>query len=196
LRNKSAAAGTTLIAALALCGCSRRDMADQPRGKPLGESRFFADGRSARVPPEGTVAAGEGNLQGMDPAGSGSPVPPWNGPSSPGTRLELLRHGRQRFEIYCAPCHGRTGDGDGMAVQRGFPAPPSFFAPRLREVSDGHVFDVIGNGWGRMYGYAYRVSEADRWAITAYLRALQLSRYVALEDLTKGERERLDRSGD
>jgi mono/diheme cytochrome c family protein len=181
-----------LLAFPALLGCSRQDMFDQPRDKPLARSSFFPDGRAARTPPEGTVARGEGNAQGTQPGQPDSlAVAPWKIAGSAGVTLEMLQHGRQRFEIYCSPCHGRTGDGDGMAVQRGFPAPPSYFEPRLREVSDGHVYDVISNGWGRMYGYGYRVAPADRWAIVAYLRTLQLSRAVDTSELTPRERERL-----
>jgi mono/diheme cytochrome c family protein len=94
---------------------------------------------------------------------------------APVTR-QLLDRGRERFNIYCSPCHGRTGDGNGMIVQRGFPQPPSFHLDRLRSAPDGHYYDVITNGFGVMFNYAYRVKPDDRWAITAYIRALQLSR--------------------
>jgi mono/diheme cytochrome c family protein len=104
----------------------------------------------------------------------------------------LLARGRERFDIYCAPCHSRTGDGDGMIVQRGMPRPPSFHSQRLREVPDRHFLQVITLGYGAMYAYADRVPPADRWAITAYIRALQLSRDAEVASLPEEVRRTLD----
>src|SRR5205823_15043450 len=100
--------------------------------------------------------------------------------------------GRQRFEINCSPCHGRTGQGNGMIVQRGFPAPPSYHIDRLRQAPVGHFYDVITQGYGIMYSYAERVAPADRWAIAAYIRALQLSQHATLADLSPNERAQLE----
>ena len=105
---------------------------------------------------------------------------------------ELLERGRERYEIYCAVCHGRTGEGNGMVVQRGFPVPPSYQIDRLREAPLGHFFDVITQGYGVMYSYAERVEPADRWAIAAYIRALQLSRHATIADVPAGERATLE----
>ncbi len=104
---------------------------------------------------------------------------------------EVLERGRDRFNIYCTPCHGMSGDGDGMIVQRGFRRPPSYHIERLRTAPVGHFFDVITNGLGAMYPYGYRVPPRDRWAIIAYIRALQLSRQVPIDELTDTEREKL-----
>jgi mono/diheme cytochrome c family protein len=109
---------------------------------------------------------------------------------APVTR-EMLERGRQRFEIYCSVCHGRTGEGNGMIVQRGFPAPPSYHIDRLRNAPPGHRYDVITNGYGVMYSYASRVDPADRWAIAAYIRALQLSHHATLNDVPQEERTKL-----
>jgi mono/diheme cytochrome c family protein len=109
---------------------------------------------------------------------------------SPITR-EFLVLGRTRYEAFCAPCHGITGYGNGMIVQRGFPAPPSFHTQRLRDVPPEYIVDVITNGFGRMFSYAYRVPEDERWAIAAYIRALQLSQNATLDDVPLEERQQL-----
>lgn len=182
-------AGTLLVAVVLLIGC-RRDMIDGARYKPLEASGFFTDGGASRPLPEHTLARGElradehyftgrtnGNLVTTFP--------------EPVTRATLER-GRERFEIYCAVCHGRVGDGRGMIVQRGFPPPPSLHEQRLKEVPVGHFFEVITNGFGVMYSYANRVEPADRWAIAAYIRALQLSQHARLADAEPGERAKLE----
>jgi mono/diheme cytochrome c family protein len=165
--------------ALAATAC-RKGMVDQQHLKPLAEENFFADGRGSRVPPAHTVARGqlrddEQFFTGKIGEQLASTFP------TPITR-EMLNRGRQRFDIYCAVCHGRTGDGAGMIVQRGFPAPPSLHEPRLRDGPVGHFFDVMTTGYGVMYSYASRVSPDDRWAIAAYIRALQLSQHAAPAD--------------
>ena len=103
----------------------------------------------------------------------------------------LLLEGRDQYNIYCSPCHGLAGFGDGMVVQRGYPTPPSFHSNRLRQAPDGHIFDVIGNGFGQMYGYGARVEPAERWAIVAYIRTLQMSQHLPVERLAPEERELL-----
>ncbi|HEY1259005.1 MAG TPA: cytochrome c [Stellaceae bacterium] len=109
-------------------------------------------------------------------------------PAAPPVTLALLQRGRQRFDIYCAPCHARTGDGHGMVVARGFPQPPSYFIDRLRQAPAQHFYDVITHGYGVMYPYAVRVAPADRWAIVAYIRALQASNDTRLADVPADER--------
>jgi len=104
---------------------------------------------------------------------------------------QLLQRGQERFNIYCAPCHGATGEGNGMIVRRGYPPPPSYHIDRLRAAADGHFFEVITNGFGRMYEYGTRVPVEDRWAIIAYIRALQLSQHVTPEELPAEDRQRL-----
>ncbi len=102
----------------------------------------------------------------------------------------LLMRGRERYDIYCSPCHGRLGDGKGMIVARGFPMPPSFHEERLRQIADGHYYDVITNGFGKMYSYAARIPSNDRWAITAYIRALQLSQNATAQDVAPQEQNK------
>jgi mono/diheme cytochrome c family protein len=109
--------------------------------------------------------------------------------------IQLLRRGQERFSIYCMPCHSPAGDGDGMVVRRGFPAPPSFHSDRLRAVPDRHIYDVITQGYGIMYPYADRVEPQDRWAIVAYIRALQLSQHAAADELSPAQRARLASAG-
>jgi hypothetical protein len=164
--------GLGLLGILALAGC-RQDMHDQPRFKPLAKSDFYADLRSARPPVEGTVARGQ--LQedtyfytgrvGHDP-GDYMPFP---------VTEEVLQRGRERFNIYCSPCHSRLGDGNGMIVQRGFQHPPSYHTDRLRKAPLGYFFEVMTQGFGAMPDYAEQVPPRDRWCIVAYIRALQLS---------------------
>ncbi|MGI9087408.1 MAG: c-type cytochrome [Chthoniobacterales bacterium] len=165
---------------LVCCTSCRRGMVDQQKIKPLAENEFFADGRGSRVPPAHTVARGQlredqqfytGKIGNELAATFPMPV-----------TGELLARGQQRFEIYCAVCHGPTGAGNGMIVQRGFPPPPSLHEQRLRDAPVGHFFDVMTNGYGVMYSYASRVAPEDRWAIAAYIRALQLSQHAAPAD--------------
>ncbi len=167
-----------LLALSALAGCDQ-DMADQPRYNPLEPAGQFADGMSARTPVDGAVARDAD----LSPVPQAFPYP---------VTLGLLQRGRQRFDIFCSPCHGRTGDGDGMIVQRGFPAPPSYHQDALRNAPDRHFYDVITNGYGAMYSYAARVPPADRWAIVAYIRALQYSRHAPAADLPQPLRAKLE----
>jgi mono/diheme cytochrome c family protein len=180
------------IGALALLTACRQDMNDQAHHEPLERSTFFPDGAASRPLPAHTVARGDlredahfytGRAKGELVTEMPAPV----------TKAELDR-GRERFDIYCAPCHGRIGDGQGMIAQRGFPPPPTFHQPRLREAPVGHFYEVITNGWGLMYPYAARVAPADRWAIIAYIRALQLSQNANLADADPEERATLEGS--
>ena len=181
-----------LAAVLALlAGCEKiaRNMYDQPRYKPMRESPLFPDGTSAREPVPGTVAAASGNLAGTSSGRAGAQLEEERARLEKAraqpfpVTLELLRRGRQRFDIYCSPCHSVVGDGDGMVARRGFPHPPSYHIDRLRNAPDRHFYDVMTNGYGIMRPYSDRVPPEDRWAIVAYIRALQLSQYARIEDL-------------
>jgi mono/diheme cytochrome c family protein len=176
--------------ALMALGCNQR-MAQEPRYRALQPSEFFADGSSARPLPEDTVA--RGHLQddallftGKDASGQDSAQLPF------AVTPDVLDRGRERFEIYCVECHGYTGDGDGMVVQRGFLPPPSFNSDTLRAAPVGHFFDVITNGFGAMPSYANQVPVTDRWAIIAYIRALQLSQHATLDDVPPDVRAQLE----
>jgi cytochrome c553 len=181
----------TLTILICFTAC-RQEMYNQPRSRPLRESDLFASGAMARPIPAHTVARGQFH---EDPAFVGGRLGTnlVDAFPSPVTRPMLMR-GRERFEIFCAPCHGPTGEGNGIVVQRGFPAPPSYHIERLRQAPAGHFVDVITRGYGVMYAYAARVSPADRWAIAAYLRTLQLSQHATLEDAPAAERVRLESS--
>lgn len=168
-----------LAAAATLAACDQPQMAEQPKYGPYAAAPGWPEDQAARRPPAGTVAR-DADL-GERP--ETIPVP---------VDRRLLARGRGRFDTFCAPCHGRTGHGDGMIVQRGFPAPPSLHEERLRETSLRHYFDVISDGYGVMYSYAARVAPGDRWAIAAYIRALQISQHTPVETLSAAERARLD----
>jgi mono/diheme cytochrome c family protein len=184
--------------AVSLSGCEKlmRDMYRQPKYKDLAASTLFADGGAARPEPPGVVAHSEGVF-----AGTASGLPSGAEKAQlaaerataiphPITRA-LVERGRERFGIYCVPCHSPVGDGDGLIVRRGFPAPPSYHTDRLRNAPDRHFYDVMTDGYGIMYSYADRVTPQDRWAIVAYIRALQLSQYAAVSQLPPAVRERL-----
>jgi hypothetical protein len=171
---------------LALGGC-RQDMHDQPRFKPFAESDFYTDLRSARPPVEGTVARGQLREDSYLYTGKIGDNPGDYMPF-PGTK-ELLARGQQRYNIYCAPCHSRVGDGNGVIPSRGFPRkPPSFHTDRLRKVPLGYLFDVTTNGFGSMSDYASQIAPPDRWAIVAYIRALQLSQGATAGEVPAGQR--------
>ncbi len=172
--------GVVVFASISLGGCEKwmQNMYDQPKYETLETSALWNDGMSARTMPDGTVA-----LEDFDA--------PQRMPKLTQTFME---HGRNRYNIYCAPCHSLAGDGDGMVPSRGFPHPPSFHSKRLRAMPDQHFYDVISNGYGVMYSYAARVPPRDRWAIIAYIRALQLSQHAALQDIPSAQRARLEQS--
>jgi len=166
-------------------------MSQQPSYRPYQPSGFFADGTSARPQPVDTVARGELRndmllFEGKDVSGGDATEFPF-----PVTG-EVLERGRQRYEIYCAPCHGYTGDGDGIIVQRGFTPPPSYHSDRLRQAPVGHFFAVVTNGFGSMPRYAIQVAVPDRWAIVAYIRALQLSQSAPLSAVPPEVRAQLE----
>lgn len=196
------------IAALAIAGCSRnqpsskpplhfnQNMDEQPKFKPQAVNKFFADGRSMRMPVEGTVPRGwlredsSFYYEGRDNDSlllKISPLP---------YTAERLERGRERYDIFCAPCHGKVGDGRGIITQKGLVPPASFHEPRLRDIEDGHLFEVMSDGLRNMPPYKYQVDAADRWAIIAYLRALQRSQNATRDDLPTGvlpaHKERVD----
>jgi hypothetical protein len=166
-------------------------MADQPKNRPLSPSPFFADGRSERPLLENTVAHGSiADDELFVPKESNAfPLP---------LTPELLQRGQERYKIFCTPCHGIQGDGNGMVSMRGMKHPPSFIdpqEPRLRQVPNGYLYDVITNGFGGMLNYFAQIPPADRWAIIAYVRALQLSRNAPLSDLPPVLRDKLNAGG-
>ena len=170
-------------------GC-HLDMYDQPKFKPLSANRFFADSMASRPLVDGTVARGDAERDELLYTGringKVADVFPF-----PITR-DVLTRGQDRYNVFCSPCHSKLGDGRGMIVQRGFPAPVSYHADSIRSKPVGFYFDVITNGYGKMFNYASSVSVRDRWAIIAYIRALQESRRVRISELPPDERERLE----
>jgi mono/diheme cytochrome c family protein len=151
------AGSAILLACLSLAAC-RQDMTRQPSLRPLEPSAIWANGTSARPLPDGTVA--------QDDAPPSAP---------PTVDVALVTEGRRTYDTFCSPCHGFTGAGDGMIVRHGFPKPPSYHSPRLRAASAEHLVDVIAHGYGAMYAYGDRVDARQRWAVAAYIRALQIA---------------------
>lgn len=188
LRGRAVAMAIVMMT-FAIAGC-RQDMHDAPRYEPLEASTFFADGRGSRMLVANTVARGmlreddhlyqgkiDGELTDLFPM----PV-----------TVELMARGQERFDVFCSPCHGRTGQGNGMVVQRGFRAPPSYHEARLREAPAGYFFDVMTHGFGAMSDYAAQIPVNDRWAIAAYIRALQRSQEATIDDVPVALRATLD----
>jgi mono/diheme cytochrome c family protein len=178
-----------LAMSLLLTTACRQKMSNQPKYDPLEPSDFFADGMSARPRIPGTVARGElpndtflatGRINGAD--GDGYPF---------AITAAVMDRGQERFNIYCSVCHGRAGDGNGMIPSRGLRHPPSFHTDALRNAKTGHFFDVMTNGFGAMPSYAVQIPVADRWAIIAYVRALQLSQNGTMNDLPADQRAKL-----
>ena len=184
-------------AAIALCvalGACRQDMHDAPSYDPLQESTFFTDGRASRVLVANTVARGQlredehfytGKINGELAAEFPMPV-----------TAEVMARGHERFNVFCSPCHGRTGEGNGMIVQRGFRQPPSYHEDRLLNAPAGHFFDVMTNGFGAMQDYSAQVTPSDRWAIASYIRALQFSRRATMGDVPADRRAQMDAAPD
>ncbi len=169
-----------LVLLLALATCARLDMFVQQCAAPWGAFSFLPHGMTMQAPVRGTVARNAPD----------EPVP------QPATITEaMLSRGEEKFDIDCAPCHGRSGDGEGMIVQRGFPKPPPLFSDDLIKAKAQHFYDVITDGHGVMYSYADRVSSADRWAIAAYIRALQRSQHAQIAELSAQDKARLQESG-
>jgi mono/diheme cytochrome c family protein len=168
-----------------LAGC-RQDMHDAPSYDPLQATDFFANGAASRPLVPNTVARGQlradehlytGKINGQ--VANEFPMP---------VTRQVLDRGQERFNVYCSPCHGRTGEGNGMVVQRGFRQPPSYHEERLRNAPVGYFFDVMTNGFGIMPDYASQVSPEDRWKIVAYIRALQLSQSASMKDVPAGQK--------
>lgn len=182
-----------LALSFVLAAC-REDMQDQPRYKPLRKSDFFADERSSRPLTPGTVPRGDlredtyfyTGMMGRQP-GNVMPFP---------VTPQVLERGRERYNIYCSPCHSEIGDGNGMIVQRGYRRPPSYHTDRLRSAPVGHFYDVMTNGFGAMPDYAAQVSPRDRWNITAYIRALQLSQSAPTNLVPAGQKVQPSTSGE
>ena len=166
-------------------GCQiRQDMADQPANRPLSPSPFFDDGRSERPLVENTVARGSIADDDLFVPKDSNKFPL---PLTP----ELLHRGQERYKIFCTPCHGIQGDGNGMVSMRGMKHPPSYHDARLLAVPNGYIYDVITNGFGGMLSYSAQIPPADRWAIIAYVRALQLSRNAPFSELPPVVREKV-----
>jgi mono/diheme cytochrome c family protein len=189
VRGVKASAIVCLVLALGLTGC-RQDMHDQPKYEPHEVSDFFADGQASRLPIEGTVA--RGHLREDKAFYAGLTDDDQLVPTLP---IELdaatLARGREQFNVFCSPCHDRTGSGNGMIVQRGFKRPESFHSARLRQSPPGYFFQVMTNGFGEMSSYAGQIEPHERWGIAAYVRALQLSQSVDVDDLSEFERFQL-----
>jgi len=178
-------------ALLVLSGCGytlRQDMANQPRQNPLSPSDFFQDGRSERPAIDNTVARGSvaNDALAVPKESNAFPLP---------ITRELLERGLDRYGIFCSPCHGLQGDGQGMVTLRGMKHPPSYHQDRLRNEPNGYIYDVIANGFGAMNGYAAQLTPKDRWAIVAYVRVLQVSRNARVADLPAELREKLMAGG-
>ena len=195
------AALVLMLSLCALAGCERtmKDMYVQPKLGPDAASPLFPDDKGSRPPPPDSVAMAEGDLaktsgglHGRDAVVADDAAAAASAP--PAIDLALLQRGQQRYDIYCTPCHSPLGDGDGLVARRGFPSPPTFHQPRLRGAPDRHLFDVVTQGYGVMPAFADRTTPRDRWAIVAYVRALQLSQNVPADRLPPGMRAALSAS--
>jgi len=167
-----------LFGCLALAGCTRSNMDSQPKYDEYKPGGLFRDGKVLQTPPEGTMSRDDLALN-------------KEATQKPTITRQLLSRGRQQYDVFCSPCHDRVGTGHGIVVQRGMPEPPSFHDNRLIEADDQHFYDVITNGFGVMYHYADRIRPRDRWAIIAYVRALQLSQHASLATLSADDRTHL-----
>jgi mono/diheme cytochrome c family protein len=181
-------AAVVVFAAAALAGC-RQDMHNQPKAIPLRESMFFKNGSSARPLVDDTVARGtlQDDAAFFTGKNNGAEIDTLPFPLT----QDVLDRGEQRFNIYCSPCHDVTGSGRGMIVRRGYKQPPSYHTDRLRQIPIGHFYDVMTNGFGAMPDYRAQIAPRDRWAIAAYIRALQLSQHASASDLSGEERQKL-----
>jgi mono/diheme cytochrome c family protein len=173
-----------VLAIATAAGC-RQDMHNQPKYRPLRPSTFFRDGSSARPPVEGTIA--RGTLQTDAAFFTGKNGAQFVAEMPFAVTQEVIDRGEERYNIYCAPCHDRTGNGNGMVVQRGYRQPPSYHIDRLRQVELGYFFDVMTNGFGVMPDYRAQITPRDRWNIAAYIRALQLSQHALRADIPGGD---------
>ncbi len=169
---------TIMVLFLALAGCTRSNMDSQPKYHEYAPGALFRDGRVLQAPVAGTVSRED--LAWAEEARS-----------RPALTMQLLARGREQFDVYCAPCHDRAGSGRGIVVQRGMPQPPNFTGQRLLDADDQHLYDIISNGFGAMYAHADRIRPRDRWAIVAYIRALQLSQHAKFTELPPDLQSRL-----
>lgn len=208
LKQKQSLGILTALCLLLLTACEKgvRNMYNQPKYPPYSASTFFIDGQASRPVVNDTVPHASGNLAGTSSGRQGefriiyttkTAFPTGVENRTPETEIpmtltnKLLLRGQERYAIYCEPCHGLLGDGDGIVVRRGFPKPPTYHSKRLRNIADAHFYAVITDGFGIMYSYANRVLPDDRWAIVAYIRALQLSQNVNFETAPDSVRENL-----
>jgi mono/diheme cytochrome c family protein len=183
-----------LVLAAGALGACRQDMHDQPKYEAFERSPFFADSTSARPFPPGTVARGQ--LREDEPYYTGYTRDDRLIRTIPiEVTRRTLERGRETFDAFCAPCHDRAGTGQGMIVRRGFKQPPTYHQDRLRNEADGYLFDVITNGFGQMPSYASQIPVEDRWAVVAYVRALQLSQHARLAELPPEDAERSRAAG-
>jgi mono/diheme cytochrome c family protein len=194
--NKSLILVFLLAALLLATGCDivPLHMREQPRYEPLDSSTLWNDGMASRQLPANTIPQGEWGEIKLDPGYHTGKISDEEFVQTLPVEVDraLLLRGQERYDIFCSPCHGHTGDGNGMIVQRGFRAPPSLYDQRLVDEADGYIYDVISNGLGVMYGYGSRIHPDDRWAIVAYVRAMQYSRNVVLEELPAEDREAIE----
>jgi mono/diheme cytochrome c family protein len=190
MKRVNARVGAVALVCFALTAC-RQDMHDAPSYDPLQEAPFFTNGAASRTLVANTVARGQLHEDELFYTGKvdGQPATEFPMPVT----AALMARGQERFNVFCTPCHGRTGLGNGMIVQRGFRQPPSYHEERLRNAPVGYFFDVMTNGFGAMQDYSAQVPPADRWAIAAYIRALQLSQAATLADVPADHRGDLDR---
>jgi len=191
MKNNASRIAALFLLPLFFGGCGgtlRQDMANQPRQNPLSPAEFFPDDRSARPILDNTVMRGalEEDSLFIPKESNAFPLP---------LTQELLERGEDRYKIFCSPCHGLQGDGMGMVTLRGMKHPPSYHQERLRDVPVGYLFDVITNGFGAMNGYSAQLAPRDRWAVVAYLRALQVSRNAHVGDLPANLKEKLMAGG-
>lgn len=196
----SARLGTILLVSMTavLPNCGRfieSNMRDGSRLKPFEPVAFFSNRSSSRPLVEGTIARGSLNDHTRPAPNGGTPAKLPSNPEDPAQRIAFMQQGRDRYEAFCAPCHGRDGYGRGMIVQRGYWQPPSLHIDRLRQASDEHFISVISQGFGRMPAYADKVGSTDGAAIVAYLRALQLSQHTTLAHVPPQEQARLNQAG-
>ncbi|HTQ97425.1 MAG TPA: cytochrome c [Candidatus Acidoferrum sp.] len=191
MKNKSSLVAALCLCAFSLAGCDytlRQDMANQPRQNPLSPAPFFQDDRSERPAIDNTVMRGsvEQDALFIPKDSNAFPLP---------ITQELIARGQDRYNIFCTPCHGIQGDGLGMVSLRGMKHPPTFHQQRLRDEPNGYYFDVMTNGFGAMNSYSMQITPHDRWAIVAYVRALQLSRNAHVTELPPNLREKLMAGG-
>jgi mono/diheme cytochrome c family protein len=180
-----------IVTAGVTLGACRQDMHDAPRYDPLEKGAFFTDGRASRTPVPNTVPRGQirDDRHLFEGVVDGRPAETFPMAVTPA----VMARGQDRFNVFCSPCHGRTGEGNGMVVQRGFRKPPSYHEDRLRDAPVGYYFDVMTRGFGAMQDYAAQISVADRWAVAAYIRALQVSQRATVNEVPEDRRAELDR---